>query len=37
MIVYPGAFHGFQMAAEAQVTLRSHRDSLNALKKALVG
>lgn len=35
MIVYPGCFHGFKMAAEAQVTLRSHRDSLNALKKAL--
>lgn len=37
LIVYPGCFHGFQMAAEAQVTLRSHRDTLNALKKALVG
>ena len=36
LIVYPGCFHGFQMAAEAQVTMRSHRDSLNALKKALV-
>ncbi len=33
-IVYPGCFHGFQMAADAQVSLRSHRDSLNALKKA---
>lgn len=37
LIVYPGCFHGFQRAAEAQVTMRSHRDSLNALKKALVG
>jgi len=36
LIVYPGCFHGFQMAADAQITMRSRRDSLNALKKALV-
>ncbi|MDT0576264.1 alpha/beta hydrolase fold domain-containing protein [Croceicoccus sp. F390] len=36
LIVYPGCFHGFQMATQAQVTLRSRRDSLNALKKALL-
>lgn len=37
LIVYPGCFHGFQMAATARITARSRRDSLNALKKALIG
>lgn len=36
LIVYPGCFHGFQMATRAQVTARSHRDSLRALRKALL-
>jgi len=35
LIVYPGCFHGFQMASEAEITRRSHADSLNALKRAL--
>ena len=35
LIVYPGCFHGFQMAKSARVTKRSHDDSLRALKRAL--
>tara|TARA_R110000824_G_scaffold37553_2_gene115459 strand:- start:2910 stop:3869 length:960 start_codon:yes stop_codon:yes gene_type:complete len=35
LIVYPGCFHGFQMAREAAVTKRSQADSLRALGKAL--
>jgi acetyl esterase/lipase len=35
LIVYPGCFHGFQMASQAAVTLRSQADSLRALRKAL--
>lgn len=35
MIVYPGCFHGFQMAREAAVTKRSQADSLRALARAL--
>lgn len=33
--VYPGAFHGFNMAADASVTQAFVRDQLNALKRAL--
>jgi acetyl esterase/lipase len=33
--VYPGAYHGFQIAAEADVTIRSEREALHALKRAL--
>jgi triacylglycerol lipase len=33
--VYPGAYHGFQIATEADVTKRSDRDALHALKRAL--
>lgn len=36
LIVYPGCFHGFAMAKEAQVTVRSQSDSLNALRKNLL-
>lgn len=32
--VYPGAYHGFRMAADAQVTLAAERDQLSALKRA---
>jgi acetyl esterase/lipase len=32
--VYPGAFHGFPMAADAQVTRAHTRDYLNALTRA---
>ena len=35
LIVYPGCFHGFQMASEAAVTRRSQADSLRALRIAL--
>ena len=35
LIVYPGCFHGFQMAGEAAVTKRAHQDSLRALGRAL--
>jgi len=35
MIVYPGCFHGFQMASGAAVTRRSQADSLLALRNAL--
>jgi acetyl esterase/lipase len=33
--VYPGAYHGFDLAFEADVTRRFRRDSLQALKRAL--
>lgn len=33
--VYPGAYHGFQIMTEADVTKRAERDALNALKRAL--
>ncbi|MGE0409010.1 MAG: alpha/beta hydrolase [Amphiplicatus sp.] len=33
--VYPGAFHGFNMAAEAGVTKRFHEDLVYALRRAL--
>ncbi len=33
--VYPGAFHGFNMAAEAQVSRAYTRDSMDALRRAL--
>jgi acetyl esterase/lipase len=33
--VYPGAYHGFRMTANAQVTQEAERDQLNALKRAL--
>jgi len=32
--VYPGAYHGFRMVADAQVTQAAQRDQLNALKRA---
>jgi acetyl esterase/lipase len=35
LIVYPGCFHGFQMAREAAVTKRSQADSLRALARAI--
>ena len=35
LIVYPGCFHGFQIASDAAVTRRSREDSLRALRKAL--
>ena len=35
LIIYPGCFHGFQMASEAAVTRRSQADSLRALRTAL--
>ncbi|QBD79125.1 alpha/beta hydrolase [Ktedonosporobacter rubrisoli] len=33
--VYPGAYHGFNMVINAQVTQAYHRDTLTALKRAL--
>jgi acetyl esterase/lipase len=33
--VYPGAYHGFDVAADADVTKRFRRDSIAALKRAL--
>jgi acetyl esterase/lipase len=33
--VYPGAYHGFDIAAEADVTRRFKRDAMAALKRAL--
>jgi acetyl esterase/lipase len=33
--VYPGAFHGFHMTANAKVSLAAVRDQLDALKRAL--
>jgi acetyl esterase/lipase len=35
--VYPGAYHGFDMAIEAEVTKRFRRDAIEALKRALTG
>jgi len=35
--VYPGAFHGFGIAAEARVSRQSAADSLAALRRALHG
>jgi triacylglycerol lipase len=35
--VYPGAYHGFVMAPNAQVSQAVMRDLLAALKRALVG
>lgn len=32
--VYPGAYHGFRMVADAQVTQTAQRDQLNALQSA---
>ncbi len=32
--VYPGAYHGFRMVADAQVTQAAHQDQLAALKRA---
>ena len=32
--VYPGAYHGFRMVADAQVSQAAHRDQLAALKRA---
>jgi acetyl esterase/lipase len=32
--VYPGAYHGFRMVTDAQVTQTAQRDQLNALKRA---
>ena len=34
--VYPGAYHGFRMVADAQVTQAAERDLLAALKRALM-
>jgi triacylglycerol lipase len=33
--IYPGAYHGFRMVADAQVTQTAARDQLAALKRAL--
>ena len=33
--VYPGAYHGFRMIAEAQVTQTATRDQITALKRAI--
>ncbi len=33
--VYPGAYHGFQLAADARVTQAANRDSVAALRRAL--
>jgi acetyl esterase/lipase len=35
--VYPGAYHGFDMAFEADVSKRFRRDAVEALKRALKG
>jgi len=35
--VYPGAYHGFQLAGTARVTLAANRDSLEALRRAMFG
>jgi acetyl esterase/lipase len=35
--VYPGAYHGFDLALDADVTKRFRRDSVQALKRALTG
>ena len=34
--VYPGAYHGFDLASEAKVAQAMNRDRLNALRRALV-
>ncbi|MBB5685962.1 alpha/beta hydrolase [Sphingobium boeckii] len=33
--LYPGAYHGFELAANAALTLRAHDNSINALQRAL--
>jgi triacylglycerol lipase len=33
--VYPGAYHGFELATDAAVTKKAHDNSLSALRKAL--
>jgi acetyl esterase/lipase len=35
--VYPGAYHGFEVALEADVVKRAQRDAMHALKRALAG
>ena len=35
--VYPGAYHGFQLAGAARVTQAANRDSLEALRRAIHG
>jgi acetyl esterase/lipase len=35
LIVYPGCFHGFKIAADAGVTKRAEEDNIRALRKAL--
>jgi triacylglycerol lipase len=35
--VYPGAYHGFDVLAAAQVSNAANRDSLEALRRALHG
>ena len=35
--VYPGAFHGFQMAPGARVSVAAERDSRDAIRRALYG
>jgi acetyl esterase/lipase len=35
LIVYPGCFHGFKIAANASVTKRTEDDNIRALRKAL--
>ena len=35
--VFPGAFHGFQMAPDAPVTRQAERDGDEALKRFLYG
>ena len=37
LIVYPGAFHGFNIAATASVAIRAEEDHLRALRRALTG
>ena len=34
--VYPGAFHGYNLVADAQVSQTALRDELSALKRALL-
>jgi triacylglycerol lipase len=35
--VYPGAYHGFQVAVNARVVKQANRDSLEALRRGLLG
>jgi triacylglycerol lipase len=35
--VYPGAFHGFQMAPTARVSVAAERDSRDAIRRAFYG